>query len=112
MVVVVKPRANFWNELSIFMNSHVPTYKGDGRTLDQIARELRLTDQVVQAVQRDADKPDKIAMNIWRRLCPTIDDKIMVESIKKVPISTLENIYGKYVTLIIDRNPNVSVALP
>lgn len=101
MIIVAKPRASFWNELTTFMNSHCSTYTGDGRTLGQTARELRLTDQAVEAVQRDADKPDKIAMNIWRRLCPTIDDKIMVKLIKKVPKSTLENIYGKYFSLII-----------
>jgi len=82
--------------MSVFMQSHDITYQGDGRTLGQIAGELGLTDQMIEAVQRDADKPDKIAMNIWRKLCPTVEDKVFVGSIKRVPVSTLDNIYGKF----------------
>ncbi|CAM4985939.1 unnamed protein product, partial [Rotaria socialis] len=66
----------------------------DGRTIHQIGRALGLTDHMIQYVQRDTDKPGKVAMNIWRKLCPTIDDKVFVKSIKKVPISTLDNIYA------------------
>ena len=78
------------------MQTHGTTYQGDGRSLEEIARELGLTDQMIEAVQRDANKPDKIAMNIWRKLCPTIEDKVLVGSIKYVPVSTLDNIYGKF----------------
>ncbi|CAF2798408.1 unnamed protein product [Rotaria sp. Silwood2] len=93
---ILRPRASFWSELSIFMESHGDSYQGDGRTIHQIGRALGLTDHMIQYVQRDTDKPDKVAMNIWRKLCPTIDDKVFVQSIKKVPISTLHNIYGKF----------------
>ncbi|CAF1395056.1 unnamed protein product [Rotaria magnacalcarata] len=76
------------------MESHGDSYQGDGRTIHQIGRALGLTDHMIQYVQRDTDKPGKVAMNIWRKLCPTIDDKVFVKSIKKVPISTLDNIYA------------------
>ena len=79
----------------MFMQSNEVKYQGDGRTLKDIGYELGLTDQMIEAVQRDADKPDKVSMNIWRRLCPTIEDKVFVGSIKRVPVSTLDNIYGK-----------------
>ncbi|CAM4842198.1 unnamed protein product [Rotaria magnacalcarata] len=91
---ILRPRASFWSELSIFMESHGDSYQGDGRTIHQIGRALGLTDHMIQYVQRDTDKPGKVAMNIWRKLCPTIDDKVFVKSIKKVPISTLDNIYA------------------
>ncbi|CAF1662541.1 unnamed protein product, partial [Adineta ricciae] len=91
---ILKPRGSFWNELAIFMDSHTDLYMGDGRTIDQIGCELGLSDQTIQSVQRNADRPDKVAMNIWRRLCPTVDDRVFVQSIKRVPISTLENIYA------------------
>ncbi|CAF2262969.1 unnamed protein product, partial [Rotaria magnacalcarata] len=93
-VATMRPRASFWSELSIFMESHGDSYQGEGRTIHQIGRALGLTDHMIQYVQRDTDKPDKVAMNIWRKLCPTIDDKVFVKSIKKVPISTLDNIYA------------------
>jgi predicted transcriptional regulator len=82
--------------MSALMQSHDIAYQGDGRTIAKIARELGLTDQMIEVVQRDADKPDKIAMNVWRKLCPTIEDKVFVRSIKRVPVSTLDNIYGKF----------------
>ncbi|CAF3985921.1 unnamed protein product [Rotaria sp. Silwood1] len=72
---ILKPRTSFWNELSIFMESHGDSYQGDSRTIHEIGRELGLTDNMIQYVQRDTDKPDKVAMNIWRKLCPTIEDK-------------------------------------
>lgn len=91
----MKPRASFWNEMKIFTDSHTNKYQGDGRTLASIASELRLSDQTIEAVQRDADKPDKVAMNVWRHLYPSVADKVFVNSIKNVPKSTLKNIYGK-----------------
>ncbi|CAF1666678.1 unnamed protein product [Rotaria sp. Silwood1] len=91
---ILKPRTSFWNELSIFMESHGDSYQGDSRTIHEIGRELGLTDNMIQYVQRDTDKPDKVAMNIWRKLCPTIEDKVFVRSIKRVPTSTLDNIYA------------------
>ncbi|CAF1412989.1 unnamed protein product [Rotaria sp. Silwood1] len=76
------------------MESHGDSYQGDSRTIHEIGRELGLTDNMIQYVQRDTDKPDKVAMNIWRKLCPTIEDKVFVRSIKRVPTSTLDNIYA------------------
>ena len=78
------------------MESHGDSYHGDGRTIHEIGRALGLTDHMIHYVQRDTDKPDKVAMNIWRKLCPTIEDKVFVRSIKKVPTSTLDNIYGRF----------------
>ena len=75
-------------------------FQGDGRTIPEVAAELGLSEQTIAAVQRDADRPDKIAMNVWRYLCPTIDDKLYVGSIKKIPVSTLQNIYGNSFDLI------------
>ena len=70
--------------MSVFMESHGITYQGDGRTLDEIGRELGLTDHMIEAVQRDADKPDKIAMNIWRKLCPTIPGRTRTAGTRRI----------------------------
>lgn len=92
------------------MESHGDTYQGDGRSIAQIGRELGLTDQMIQSVQRDTDKPDKVAMNVWRRLCPTIDDKLFVRSIKRVPESTLDNIYGNLLKILLtNKKLNVEI---
>ncbi|CAF3138035.1 unnamed protein product [Rotaria socialis] len=55
--------------------------------------ELGLNPLILQQVQREADKADKVAMSIWRKLCPTRADQLYVNSIKNVPTSTLQNIY-------------------
>ncbi|CAM4951785.1 unnamed protein product [Rotaria socialis] len=68
---MLKPRESFWNELNFFMDSCNNVYQ----------------------VQREADKADKVAMSIWRKLCPTRADQLYVNSIKNVPTSTLQNIY-------------------
>ncbi|CAF0972671.1 unnamed protein product [Adineta ricciae] len=91
---MLKPRSNLWHELSLFMQIHGASYHGDGRTISDIGRDLGLSEQIIVASQRDTDKPDKVAMNVWRRLCPTVDDKVFVGSIKRVPVKTLENIYA------------------
>ncbi len=96
----MKPRAAFWSELELFMNTNHDTYKGDGRTLHEIGSELGLSELSMQQVQQDAEKPDKVAMNIWRKLCPTHSDRLFVGSIKNVPLSTLNNIYGKFIDFI------------
>ncbi|CAM4927945.1 unnamed protein product [Rotaria socialis] len=90
---MLKPRESFWNELNFFMDSCNNVYQGDGRTMDNIAGELGLNPLILQQVQREADKADKVAMNIWRKLCPTRADQLYVNSIKNVPTSTLQNIY-------------------
>ncbi|CAF4834394.1 unnamed protein product, partial [Rotaria magnacalcarata] len=51
-------------------------YQGDGRTMDNIAGELGLNPLILQQVQREADKADKVAMNIRRKLCPTRADQL------------------------------------
>ena len=78
------------------MKSHGDSYQRDGRTIHEIGRALGLADHMIHYAQRDTDKPDKVAMNIWRKLCPTIEDKVFVRSIKKVPTSTLDNIYDRF----------------
>jgi hypothetical protein len=96
----VKPRAAFWSELELFTNTNRDVYKGDGRTLHEIGTELGLNELSMQQVQQDAGKPDKVAMNIWRKLCPTHSDRLFVESITNVPSSTINNIYGKFIDFI------------
>ncbi|CAF4989894.1 unnamed protein product [Rotaria magnacalcarata] len=91
--ILIKPRESFWNELNFFMDSCNNVYQGDGRTMDNIAGELGLNPLILQQVQREADKADKVAMNIRRKLCPTRADQLYVNSIKNVPTSTLQNIY-------------------
>ncbi|CAF4035086.1 unnamed protein product [Rotaria sordida] len=90
---MLKPRPEFWNELAIFMNSNSEPFKGDGRTIAEIGAELGLNQATIQQVQQDAEKPDKVAMNIWRALCPTQADRLYVESVRYVPAKTLQNIY-------------------
>ncbi|CAF4970332.1 unnamed protein product, partial [Rotaria sp. Silwood1] len=90
---MLKPRPAFWNELTVFMDSYSELFKGDGRTIAEIGAELGLNQAMIQHVQQDAEKPDKVAMNIWRTLCPTQADRVYVESIKCVPATTLQNIY-------------------
>jgi len=97
---LVKPSPSFFNELSLFMNSHDQSYQGDGRTIEEIGIELGLSPTSIHQVQQDAEKADKVAMNIWRKLCPTREDRIFLGSIKNVPRSTLENIYGKSISFI------------
>jgi hypothetical protein len=43
----VKPRTSFWNELSIFMESHGENYQGDGRTIHEVGHALGLTDPMI-----------------------------------------------------------------
>ncbi|CAF1392853.1 unnamed protein product [Rotaria sordida] len=90
---MLKPGAPFWNELSAFMNAHSNMYKGDGRTIQQVGAELGLNATLIKRVQQDAVKPDKIAMNVWRTICPTREDQLEVKSIKNIPPSTIRNIY-------------------
>jgi hypothetical protein len=82
------------------MDSHGDAYKGDGRTIEAIGGALGLNQTGIQQVQQDADRPDKIAMNIWRMICPTRQDRVFVGSIKHVPKSTIENIYSKSISFI------------
>ncbi|UJR38913.1 hypothetical protein I4U23_031581 [Adineta vaga] len=82
------------NELFLFIESNENKYQNDNRTIEEVARELDLSDQTIEFVQRDAIRPDKVAMNVWRHLCPTVDDKVYVHSIKQVPMATLRNIYA------------------
>lgn len=97
---LVKPRASFWTELSLFIDSNGDAYKGDGRTIEVIGEALGLSQMAIQQVQQDADRPDKIAMNIWRVICPTRQDRVFVGSIKLVPPSTIQNIYSKSISFI------------
>ena len=82
------------------MKSHGDSYKGDGRTIQQIGDELGLTPVSIQRVQQDATTPDKIAMNVWRTICPTMAARLEVGSITTVPRSTIENIHSKLANLI------------
>jgi hypothetical protein len=79
------------------MDMHGNSYDGDGRTIGEIGSALGLSSMAIQQVQQDADKPDKVAMNIWRKICPTRADRLYVGSIKNVPPSTIQNIYSKSV---------------
>ncbi|CAF2862244.1 unnamed protein product [Rotaria sp. Silwood2] len=89
----MKPRQAFWNELLLFMDSYSESFNGNGKTIEEIGSALSLSSAMIQEVQRDADRPDKVAMNIWRILCPTRADRLYVESIKNVPATTLQNIH-------------------
>lgn len=91
----MKPRPSFWNELNLFMESYAESYKCEGQAIEKLGRELGLDQAKIQAVRLDADKADKVAMNVWRMLCPTRSDRLYVESIKRVPTTTLEKIYSK-----------------
>lgn len=91
----VKPRAALWSELNVFMNSYRSPFQGDGRTIDQIGKSLGLSPTTMHYVQQDANRPDKIAMNIWRKLCPSREHRIFVGSITRVPETTLQNIYSE-----------------
>ena len=95
----MKPRASFWKELTLFMNSYNDLYRGDGRSLQEIGLALGFNEFMAQQVQQEADKPDKVAMNIWRKLCSTQEYRVFVGSIKNVPLSTLQNIHSKCVVL-------------
>ena len=97
---LVKPRASFWEDMHLFMDSNDEDYKGDGRTLVEVADALGLNQAAIHQVQHDTDKPDKIAMNVWRKICPTRADQLYVGSIKNVPESTLQSIYGKSIRLL------------
>ncbi|CAF2125349.1 unnamed protein product [Rotaria magnacalcarata] len=90
---MLKPRPAFWNEVNVFMNSYSELFTGDGRTIATIGTALCLNEVMIQQVQQNVDRPDKVAMNIWRKLCPTQADRLYVGSIKKVPATTLQNIY-------------------
>ncbi|CAF4852955.1 unnamed protein product, partial [Rotaria sp. Silwood1] len=90
----VKPGPAFWNEMKAFMMTHSDEYKCDGRTIEQIGAELGLNAYLIQRVQQDAFKSDKIAMNVWRAIRPTAEARLEVGSIKNVPKSTIENIYS------------------
>jgi hypothetical protein len=82
------------------MDSHSDAYKGDGRIVEMIGDALGLNQMAIQQVQQEADRPDKVAMNIWRMICPTRQDRVFVGSIKHVPKSTIENIYSKSISFI------------
>ena len=82
------------------MNANTDLFEGDGRTLNEIGKELGLNQIAIHQVQQDTDKPDKVVMNIWRKICPTRADRIYVKSITHVPLSTLQNIYGESISFI------------
>ncbi|CAF2896527.1 unnamed protein product [Rotaria sp. Silwood2] len=90
---MLKPRASLYNELRLFLDLNSDIYKGDGRTIEEIGSALGLSSMAIHQVQQDAEKPDKIAMNVWRKICPTQEDRIYVGTIKQVPKSTVQNIY-------------------
>jgi hypothetical protein len=95
-----KPSATFWNELQLFINSRGDVYKGDGRTKEDVGTALGLNQIMMQQVQQDAEKPDKVAMNIWRKICSSRADQLYVGSILNVPATTLNDIYGRFVICI------------
>lgn len=92
---LVKPRASFWSELNLFMNSYKSPFQADGRTVEEIGKSLGLSPTAMHYVQQDANRPDKVAMNVWRKLCPTREHRLYVGSITRVPEVTLQNIYSK-----------------
>jgi hypothetical protein len=103
---LVKPSASFWNELTAFVMTHNDWYEGDGRSIQEVGAELGLTSALIQRVQQDAFKPDKIAMNVWRAICPTRAARLDVGSIKNVPPSTIRNIYSKLINFIYYQSDN------
>ena len=72
----MKPRASFWNELTIFMEAYTESFESKDQTIDKIGSELGLTETMIQEVQQGTETPDKVVMNIWRKLCPTEADRI------------------------------------
>jgi len=91
--------------------THNDLYKGDGRSIQEVGAELGLTSALIQRVQQDAFKPDKIAMNVWRAICPTREARLDVGSITNVPPSTIQNIYSKLINFIYYQSDSSTVSI-
>lgn len=65
-------------------------YKGDGRSLEQIAEDLGLDPMTSMAIA--ARTPQKSALKFFRILYPTISSRANCTSIVNVPQGQLQNI--------------------
>ena len=86
--------------MTLFMNCYQNPFQSDGRTIDEIGAALGLSSIAIHQVQQDANRPDKVAMNIWRNICPTREHRLYVSSVKRVPETTLNDIYSKFISFI------------
>ena len=81
--------------MTLFMDCYRNPFQSDGRTIDEIGAALGLNPIGIRQVQQDANRPDKVAMNVWRKICPTREHRLYVGSVKHVPETTLNDIYSK-----------------
>ncbi len=80
-------------ELFDLMNNN-GVFRGDGRTLDKIGKDLGL--DAANLVTVAARTPQRSALKLFRLLFPTIGSRAECVSITNIPQKTLHDIYGKF----------------